>query len=139
MTKRFYPSWIPEYDSEPLKVDFEIKNSEQIGKYLVSKKDFKKGDLVFRFSGISLPIRTIYTLEINEKNHIEDSFLMGFVSHSCDANCFVDMTSLQFIALENINKGDKITMNYWQTERKLFREFDCKCGSVNCFSAKTKK
>lgn len=130
--KRLYPEYIPRFVGEPTENEFEVKEVEGIGKALFSKKLFEVGTEVFTFSGILLPYITQWTLEINANVHIEDKFAMGLVAHSCEPNCYVDMNKMKFIAIREIRNGEKITMDYSQTESKLFANFICGCGSDKC-------
>lgn len=129
---RFYPDYFPSFEDEPNKNDFEVKRHESIdGLALFSKKDFQKGDIVFRFTGVLSPTMTQHSLMFRNL-HIDDIYVMGFVAHACNPNCFVDMDNLTFYAVRDISAGELITMNYYQTETRLFASFRCNCGYKDC-------
>lgn len=129
----FYPEeFINKWKGEPISSEFEILISNKIGKHVISKTSFKKGELVFVFSGQLLNKRTLRSLQITDKLHIHDPYFMGYIAHSCDPNCFVEIDALSFFCRRDISIGDTITMDYKETESTLFRSFDCSCGSKNC-------
>ena len=112
--------------------DFEILISSKIGKHVVSKRNFKKGELVFIFSGQLLNKITLRSLKITDNLHIHDPYFMGYIAHSCDPNCSVEIDTLSFYCRKDISSGDIVTMDYKETESTLFRSFNCSCGSKNC-------
>ena len=57
---------------------------------------------------------------------------MGYIAHSCDPNCSVEIDTLSFYCRKDISSGDIVTMDYKETESTLFRSFNCPCGSKNC-------
>lgn len=111
---------------------FLIIETEEYGKAVVSKKNFKKGQVVFDFSdGEILNYQTQHTLQIVEGKYI-DHPIAGYVKHSCDPNCWVIPDTQQFVCRLDIKVGDFISMDYEQTEDVLFTPFDCNCGSPAC-------
>ena len=133
MQNRFYPNTITPFENEPTKQDFEFRNlGNSIGLAVFSKRQFQKGEVVFRFTGLITDTITQHSLQISADQHIHDPWFMGFVSHRCEPNCWVDMKRLEFIATSSINNADRITMNYNQTEHVLFRSFRCDCGETMC-------
>lgn len=129
---RYYPeNWLSS-PNEPTKEKFDIIEIENIGEAVISKYHFTPGDVAFVFSGIVLSERKLFTLEVNKDTHIYDPFFMGKIAHSCKPNCHVDMANRSFLVIRDIFPGDVITMDYKQTESKLFRGFDCRCGHDNC-------
>lgn len=132
MENRFYPFQVAKFENEPITEDFEMVENELYGKGIISKRNFKKGDLLFRFSGEILSHQTLFTLQINEGIFIEDPYFMGRILHSCEPSAIVDMKKLEFWATKEINIGEYITMDYETTEDQLFQEFHCLCNSENC-------
>ena len=129
----FYPEeFINKWKGEPITPDFEIVISSKIGKHVVSKRNFKKGELVFIFSGQLLNKITLRSLKITDNLHIHDPYFMGYIAHSCDPNCSVEIDTLSFYCRKDISSGDIVTMDYKETESTLFRSFNCSCGSKNC-------
>jgi hypothetical protein len=130
---RFYPEEFPEFDYEPTKDEFDIVPIEgNIGVGVIAKRRFKPGEIVFRFTGVVTNKITLFTLQKKKGEYIHDPWFMGRILHRCEPNCSVDMNKLEFRAIEEINEGDWITMDYDQTEDVLFRPFECHCGKVKC-------
>ena len=131
--KRFYPNSLPLFPNEPAVDKFKIcRISDSTGEGVVSLASFKKGDLVCAFTGYLVNFITQYSLALGPDLHIHDPYFMGKVLHSCDPNLHCDMKRRAFIAKRNIQSGELITMDYAQTEDKLFRPFECSCGAANC-------
>lgn len=130
---RFYPDFVPPFEYEPTKERFEIRQvGDGVGEGVVSLVDFEPGDIIFRFTGIFSSQITLFTLQVADGLHLHDPFFMGKILHSCDANATVDMQTRTFTATKAIKAGDFVTMDYAQTEARLFKDFDCSCGAANC-------
>jgi hypothetical protein len=102
------------------------------GKAVYTNESFGRGNLVSRFGGTVLPYRTQHTLQINNGLHLLDLSFLGFLAHSCSPNVFVDMVNFELWALEDIEAGSALTMDYASTEDILFKQFRCLCGAPNC-------
>lgn len=132
-TLRFYPYSVQPYLYEPTRDKFDILPlSDGRGEAVVSLSRFVPGETVFVFSGVVVPDITLFTLQLNETAHIHDPFFMGKVLHACSPNTRVVMEERRFIAIDFIEPGDCITMDYNSTEDRLFRGFVCRCGSPVC-------
>jgi hypothetical protein len=130
---RFYPSNIASFPYEPSTEDFSVSAiNDTIGQGVVSLKDFDQGDILFAFRGDIIPHITQYTLQIDAFRHIDDPYFCGKLQHSCGPNAMLDMQNLMCIALRPIQAGESITIDYDATEERLFRPFQCSCGSPNC-------
>jgi hypothetical protein len=116
----------------PTDRDFEFVEHPTKGKCVAASRDFEPGELVFVFTGQLTPRITLRSLRLNEHLHLHDPYFMGFVAHSCEPNCTVDMSKLQFTSTRFIPAGELITMDYMQTEDRLFRRFECSCGTPAC-------
>ncbi|WP_347400953.1 SET domain-containing protein-lysine N-methyltransferase, partial [Bacillus thuringiensis] len=90
------------------------------GQGVKAKKSFKKGCLLFRFFGKTRDFQTLYTLQLQKGIYIEDPYFMGRILHSCEPNAYVTMETQEFWALRDIDMGEYITMDYLQTEDKLY-------------------
>lgn len=129
----FYPlTYTGPWIGMPTEADFEFVELPGKGKCVASKRSFDPGELVFVFSGQAIPHVTLRSLRMTDALNLHDPFFMGYVAHSCEPNCHVDMERLSFTATRFITAGDLITMDYMQTETKLFRRFDCACGAPKC-------
>lgn len=130
---RLYPNEWPMTPDEPTSEKFEIIfSSDDCGEGLITKKLFNKNDVVFSFIGLILPYQNLFTLEYDDHSFIYDPYVTGKILHSCEPNMYCCMPSRTFIALRDIYEGEILTMDYEQTESKLFRAFTCRCGSSKC-------
>ena len=130
---RFYPPDIPPFPNEPTRDRFAIAPmSESVGEGVIALVPFAAGDEVFAFRGNVADERTLYSLQLPDGRHLHDPWFMGKVLHHCDPNCTVDMHRLVFTARRDIATGERITMDYHETEDVLFRSFTCRCGAPNC-------
>ena len=130
---RFYPSDTPPFANEPTRERFDIApQSAGVGEGVVTRVPFRAGEEVLAFTGQVVDERTLYSLQLPDGRHLHDPWFMGKVLHHCDPNCTVDMERRVFIARRDIATGERITMDYHETEDVLFRGFTCRCGAPNC-------
>ena len=130
---RFYPDSIQSYLYEPTRDKFDIlPTADGRGEAVVSLTHFEPGKTLFVFTGAVVPEITLFTLQLAENAHVHDPFFMGKVLHACSPNARVVMSERRFIAVDYIAPGDCITMDYNSTEDRLFRGFECRCGSPVC-------
>ena len=129
---RFYSNNVPRYPYEPTRDCLAIVGTINQGQGLISLRNIKPGDIVFRFHGEELTYQTLFTLQRAAGSYIEDPQVMGKVLHSCDPNMSCDMQTLTFTAIKPIVAGEYLTMDYETTEDELFRSFDCGCGAAEC-------
>lgn len=131
--KRFYPSFVPVIKHEPLKDDFMIVESpEAIKKGIISRVTFEEGELVAQCTGFVLKFQTLHSLQHSKGIYYSDEFFAGYLLHSCDPNCRLDMSDFSLHAIKKIRPLDKVTVDYEATEDYLYNTFDCDCGSANC-------
>lgn len=131
--KRFYPDSLPSFLNEPTPENFEIcRISDSVGEGVIARTHFSKGAVVCAFTGYFVDTITQFSLSVSHDLHLHDPYFMGKVLHSCDPNMHCDMTRRIFIAKRDIQPGDFITMDYDQTEERLFKPFTCSCGAQNC-------
>ena len=90
------------------------------------------GEVIHRFSGVIGPELKQHTLQVSPGRHISETQVVGFLSHSCDPDCRLDMDAFELVALRDITAGDLLTIDYAATEDVLFRQFACHCGAANC-------
>jgi len=130
---RFYPESMPVFAHEPTRESFAIRPiSDDCGEGVVALRPFRKGEVVFAFSGFYMSEITLFTLQVKPGLYLHDPFFMGKILHRCDPNCDVDMNRRTFTARRDIEPGEWVTMNYEQTEDRLFRPFICNCGVRPC-------
>lgn len=130
---RFYPEHVPAFAHEPTRDAFAIQAiSDDCGEGVVALRSFEPGEIVFAFTGFYSGEITLFSLQVRPGLYLHDPFFMGKILHRCDPNCDVDMEARTFTARRPIRPGDWVTMNYEQTEDRLFRPFTCNCGALPC-------
>ncbi|MDM8537051.1 SET domain-containing protein-lysine N-methyltransferase [Desulfobacterales bacterium HSG17] len=127
-----YPYELEGNKDYPSTDDFTINHCTTKGNGIYVKRHFKKGDMVSRMTGITVPYILQHTLQITPYLHLYDPHFSGLLLHSCDPLVFLDMNKLEIWALQDIEKGTALTMDYASTEDILFKQFPCVCGAMNC-------
>jgi len=94
--------------------------------------DRQAGEIVHHFTGVVGPELKQHSLQVSEGLHISETTVIGFLSHSCDPNCRLDMARSEVEALKDVPAGALLTIDYAATEDVLFRQFACHCGAANC-------
>lgn len=130
---RIYPECLPEIPDEPHAEDFRvIQVDDKRGLGVEVLRPFNEGEVLFRMNGTLTEEMTQYSLQMDERWHLDDPDFAGRVLHSCDPNSRLDPETRLFTALKDIEPGDLLTMDYDETEDVLFRAFDCSCGAESC-------
>lgn len=112
-----------------------IKKSKISGKGVFALRDFKKGEVVLKWSPKSIIKDHIEKMSTSKKKYIlqvgRKYFLMQapekYVNYSCEPN--TNTKNLCDIAVRNIKKGEEIASNYGGESQD---DFLCKCGSKKC-------
>ena len=118
-------------DAAPSEIEL-ILASKQIGLAVRTKRGHERGSVVENFKGEIGPFMLQHTLQISPFQHILDQQFVGYLMHSCDPNCVLDMQRLRLLALKDIESGTLLTIDYAVTEDELYRQFPCRCGASNC-------
>ncbi len=113
------------------------KESKISGLGIFAARDFKKGELVIRWSACKeLSKQEIDGLSKEDKEHvsfINNVYVLvppdGWVNHSCDPNVWLE--NFCYIAKRGIRNGEEITADYRLESEAGFR-MKCNCGSNNC-------
>jgi len=127
-----YPYDLEDGRDYPGEDDFTINHCETQGNGIYVERHFKKGEMVARMTGITVPYILQHTLQITPHLHLYDPHFSGLLLHSCDPLVCLDMNKLEIWALQDIEKGEALTMDYASTEDILFRQFPCVCDAINC-------
>ncbi len=90
------------------------------------------GEVAHRFTGVIGPELKQHTLQMPDGQHIAETRFIGFLSHSCDPDCRLDMGRFELVALRDTAAGDLLTIDYAASEDVLFRQFACHCGAAAC-------
>lgn len=128
-----YPDLFMVGDGYPTEDDFTVTRQEDgkgLGVY--ARRLFGRGYRVCRISGTVVHQVMQHTLQISPDSHLYDPYFTGFLLHSCDPNCFLDMQRFELWAIKDIHPGEALTMDYASTEDILFKQFPCLCGAPNC-------
>lgn len=92
----------------------------------------RKGEVIHHFTGVLTPELRQHSLQVGPGLHIAETAVIGFLSHSCEPDCRLDMARSELVALRDIRPGDLLTIDYAETEDVLYRQFACHCGAAAC-------
>jgi hypothetical protein len=93
---------------------------------------FAADSVIHHFSGVICDQISQHSLQIGQGQHMSETRFIGYLSHSCDPNAALDMTSLKLIARRDIATEEIVTIDYAATEDWLHRQFACACDAVVC-------
>jgi hypothetical protein len=60
---------------------------------------------------------------------------LQYSNHSCDPNIFFDTTTMEIVALRQIQPGEELMFFYPSTEWDMAQPFACYCGSTQCIGS----
>ncbi|MFH0819503.1 MAG: SET domain-containing protein [bacterium] len=115
---------------------YDIKKSKINKKGVFAAKDFKKGEIVLKWTPKFLGKAEVEKLRNNQKHYIykvgKDKYLLmqspeKLVNHSCEAN--TQSKNYCDVAARDIKKGEEITSDY---KKGSLVSFECQCSSKNC-------
>lgn len=112
----------------------ELREHSNQQKSLFSLQKLQPGEVFAEFwPGTIAAEPTYLTVQVGVRKHItlQPEFLQ-YINHSCDPNVFFDTTTMQVVALKEINAGDELTFFYPSTEWKMTQPFNCYCGCAGC-------
>ncbi|WP_300674951.1 SET domain-containing protein-lysine N-methyltransferase [Desulfoluna sp.] len=128
-----YPHHTGEPTDYPTRKDFFVsKAGTEKGSGLFTRRAFRKGELMARFTGEVLDKVRLHTLQISPTQHLHDPHFVGYLLHSCEPNVALDMKTLTMWAVKEIAPGEALTMDYTSTEDVLYRQFPCLCEAKDC-------
>ncbi len=118
-----------------------IGDSKIHGKGLIADENIKKGDKIQIIPGPKTK-RVITNKEQGQEIEnwigISKTFwidtsgtIFNFINHSCEPNAAIAGTRTLY-ALEDIEKGDEITMDYSMTDGDPYWEISCDCKTKSC-------
>ena len=128
---------------------YKVKKSNIDKKGLYASKDIKSGVKIIDYVGKLITkkeaeqnskfdnTRDIYLFDINEKYDLDGDFKWNaarLINHSCNPNCEVEGEGLKLwiSSLGEIKKGEEITYDYGFGYDADYKQFPCKCRSMNC-------
>lgn len=101
---------------------------------LFALRFFEEGEIIADFSAGTISAEPTYlTVQVGVRKHItlQPEFLQ-YINHGCDPNVFFNTTTMQLVALKNLQPEEELTFFYPSTEWKMTQPFDCYCGSHKC-------
>ena len=128
---------------------YKVKNSNIDKKGLCASKDIRSGIKIIEYVGKLITKKEtlqnskfdnkkdIYLFNINEKYDLDGDFdwnTARLINHSCNPNCEVVGKGLKLwiSSLKKIKKGEELTYDYGFGYDADYKQFPCKCGSINC-------
>ena len=128
---------------------YKVKKSNIDKKGLYASKDIKSGVKIIDYVGKLITkkeaqqnskfdnTRDIYLFNINEKYDLDGDFKWNaarLINHSCNPNCEVEGEGLKLwiSSLGEIKKGEELTYDYGFGYDADYKQFPCKCRSMNC-------
>jgi hypothetical protein len=111
-----------------------IENTTTKQKSLHAVIPIKKGDVIIQFSaGQEFTTPNYLTVQTGVNKHITlvPQFLQ-YSNHSCNPNIFFDTTTMNVIALKDIEPSEELCFFYPSTELDMAQPFICYCGSKDC-------
>ena len=103
-------------------------------KALFAQQSFQPGEMIAEFSAGTIAAEPTYlTVQVDIGKHItlQPEFLQ-YINHSCAPNVFFNTSTMQLVALREIQEGEEMTFFYPSTEWEMIQPFNCYCGNENC-------
>ena len=111
-----------------------IENTITKQKSLHALIPIKKGEVISRFApGHVYSTPNYLTVQVGEHKHITLSpVFLQYSNHSCSPNIFFDTTTMEVVALNDIEPSEELCFFYPSTEWDMAQPFICYCGSKDC-------
>tara|TARA_B100000686_G_C16430826_1_gene782035 strand:- start:222 stop:680 length:459 start_codon:yes stop_codon:yes gene_type:complete len=128
---------------------YKIKKSNIDNKGLIAAKKIKKGSKIIEYKGRLISKKEsednpkfdnekrIYIFEINKRYDLDGDFKFNtarLINHSCNPNCEVIGQGLKLWveSIKDIKKGEELSYDYGFSFDQDFKNYPCKCNSLNC-------
>ena len=118
-----------------------IEKSKLHGKGIFASRNIKKGEIVFIMKGKKIKflinseqqakIAGLNWIGIGKNEWIDPNIYGSYFNHSCNPNSAIKGKVI-VEALQNIKKGEEITLDYSLCEADIFWHIKCECGAKNC-------
>jgi len=122
----------------------EVQNREVTGGRAVYARDvIESGELVAIWSGRIVSAEELDDLPEEIRHHtvqVEEGLYLAsltadeppdFINHSCEPNAGLD-GHIAIVALQRIQPGEEVTIDYAMCDGSAYDEFQCACGSPSC-------
>ena len=124
-------------------------NIDRKGRGLYAAQDIKKGTRIIDYVGKIITkkqtedsekfdnSKPIYLFNLNNRYDLDGDVSWNtarLINHSCLNNCDYEGQGLKLwvTTIKDIKKGDEITCDYGFGYDSDYKQFPCKCGSINC-------
>lgn len=125
----------PAYRSISNHIIAEVRQNSSNGQNaLFVLRPYQAGEVIAGFSAGTIAAEPTYlTVQVGVGKHItlQPEFLQ-YINHSCDPNVFFDTSSMQLVALKDLQPEEELVFFYPSTEWKMTQSFSCYCGSRKC-------
>lgn len=101
---------------------------------LFALRPYQPGEIIADFSAGTIAAEPTYlTVQVGVDKHItlQPEFLQ-YINHSCDPNVFFNTTTMELVALKELQPEEELTFFYPSTEWSMTQPFNCYCGSEKC-------
>lgn len=101
---------------------------------LFALRSYQPGEVIADFSAGTISAEPTYlTVQVGVNKHItlQPEFLQ-YINHSCNPNVFFDTSTMQLVALKELQVEEELTFFYPSTEWQMTQSFNCYCGSNAC-------
>ena len=122
----------------------EVQNRDVTGGRAVFARDvIEQGELIAVWSGRIVGVAELDELPPEIRRHtvqIEEGLYLAsvnaheppdYINHSCEPNAGLE-GQIAIVALQRIQPGDEVTIDYAMCDGSPYDEFECACGSAIC-------
>ena len=122
----------------------EVRNRDVAGgKAVFARKLIEPGEVIAVWSGRIIGADELDELDPEIRRHtvqVEEGLYLAsitpdeppdFINHSCEPNAGLS-GQVGIVAMQCIQPGDEVTIDYAMCDGSAYDEFDCECGSALC-------
>jgi len=124
-------------------------NIDRKGHGLYATKNIKEGTIIINYVGKIITkkqtetsdkfnnAKPIYLFNLNNRYDLDGDVSWNtarLINHSCSNNCDYDGKGLKLwiTTTKDIKKGEELTCDYGFSYDSDYKQFPCKCSSINC-------
>lgn len=122
----------------------EVQNRDVTGGKAVFARDvIEPGELIAVWSGRLVTAQELDELPPDIRRHtvqVEEGLYLAslnpdeppdFINHNCEPNAGLD-GQIAIVAMQRIQPGEEVTIDYAMCDGSAYDEFDCECGASAC-------